>query len=544
MILSFAEASRRKGSNKHARWKDIAADLDSEFWPRVQPSFRIRPGENVFTIGSCFARNIEANLQALGCRVPMLDFRLPPDEYDGAPHAAMNRFHPPAFRQCLEWTAAIRDRDGVVRWADCEPLAFDLGERRWFDLDMATALAVPQQRFIERRQHIYDIFSHAFDAEAMMITPGLIEAWRDAKTGLYTYGAPNQKAMLQDPDRWQFEVLSYARCLEDMVATIDVVRARNPAVKILVTTSPVPLGVTFSGRDIAIANARSKAVLRTVCEEVVSLREQVDYFPSYEIVTLSNPARVWKSDRLHVTYDFIGKIVSYMLGHYLEGVDAAARNHQLGRTRFAAAEFAEAETAARAALAANPGHVEAKVLLGLSLVRQHRWAEAQEVLEPMAEALPERCDVRVGLARALAGAGHTEDAVDLFEGTMALASFTLHDFRSADELLACLPADAAVRFGRRAAQLFPLNPQLYPLLIEALLRAGLKQEATEAVAKATGQANLGAKFLMLFARLFARAGEAEQALALADAALADDPKNSSAASLKERLAHRLETTAS
>ncbi len=544
MILSFAEASRRKGSNKHARWKDIAADLDSELWPRVQPSFRIRPGETVFTIGSCFARNIEANLQALGCRVPMLDFRLPPNEYDGAPHAAMNRFHPPAFRQCLEWTAAIRDRDGVVTWADCEPLAFNLGERRWFDLDMATALAVPQERFIERRQHIYDIFSQAFDAEAMMITPGLIEAWRDLKTGLYTYGAPNQKAMLEDADRWQFEVLPFARCLEDMVATIDVVRSRNPGVKILVTTSPVPLGVTFSGRDIAIANARSKAVLRTVCEEVVSLREQVDYFPSYEIVTLSNPAQVWKSDRLHVSSDFIGKIVSYMLGHYLEGVDAAAQNHQLGRTRFAAGDFAEAEKAARAALAANPAHVEAKALLGLCMVQQHRWAEAQEVLAPMAQADPERCDVRVGLARAWAEAGLTQDAVALFDATMALASFTLHDFRWADELLARVPADAAVRFGQRAAQLFPLNPQVYPPLIEALLRAGLKQEATEALARATGPSNPGAKLLMQFARLFARAGETEQALALADAALADDPKNSSAASLKERLGRRLETTGS
>ena len=51
MKLSYAEARRRKSTNKHARWKDIAGALDSELWPRVQGSFRIRPGETVFTIG-------------------------------------------------------------------------------------------------------------------------------------------------------------------------------------------------------------------------------------------------------------------------------------------------------------------------------------------------------------------------------------------------------------------------------------------------------------------------------------------------------------
>ncbi len=125
-----------------------------------------------------------------------------------------------------------------------------------------------------------------------------------------------------------------------------------------------------------------------------------------------------------------------------------------------------------------------------------------------------------------------------------MASFTLHDFRWADELLACVPVDAAVRFGRRAAELFPLNPQVYPPLIEALLRAGMKQEATQALARATGPSNPGAKLLMQFARLFARAGETEQARTLADAALADDPRSESAASLKARLTRKLEATPS
>ena len=544
MILSYAEARQRKASNKHARWKDIAGDLDAELWPQVQPSFRIRPGQTVFTIGSCFARNIEGNLKALGCQVPMLDFRLPPHEFDGAPHAAMNRFHPPAFRQCLEWTAAIHDRDGVVTWQDCEPLALDFGDGRWFDLDMARALAVPQARFIERRQHIYDIFSQAFTADALMMTPGLIEAWRDVRTGLYIYGAPNLREMLEVADRWNFEVLSYGKCLEDLLATIDVVRARNAGVKILVTTSPVPLGITFSGNDIAIANTRSKAVLRIVCEDVVGARERVDYFPSYEIATLSNPALVWKPDKLHVNHGFIGKIVGYMLDHYLEGVEASAQHYQLARTRFFAGEFAEAETVARAALETNPSHVEAGAILGLSLVSQLRWAAAQQVLAPLADADPERCDVRVGLAWAYAGQGLTDEAAALFDSTMSLPSFTVADFRAADSLLASLPPETAARLADRATTLFPLNPQVYPPLIDALVRGGRRPEAIQALRRATSLSNPGSKLLLRLSLLLAEEGEIEEALARAEAAVAAEPRNKAAAAQRAKLTRDLEAAAS
>ena len=106
----------------------------------MSPSFAIRAGDVVFTMGSCFARNIETNLSLLGCRVPMQDLDLPPSEWSGGVHGAMNRFHPPAFRQTLEWTAKIFDRDGRVQWSDCQNIAFDCSNGTFFDLDMgATA---------------------------------------------------------------------------------------------------------------------------------------------------------------------------------------------------------------------------------------------------------------------------------------------------------------------------------------------------------------------------------------------------------------------
>ena len=536
LMLGYAEAKRLKSSNRRARWRDVVDELNTELWPQVSPTFRLRQGETVFTIGSCFARNIETNLAALGCKVPMLDFRLPAEEFDGSPNSAMNRFHPPAFRQCLEWAARIHDRDGQVAWTDCEPLAFDLGEDRWFDMDMApTALPVPKARFLERRQHIYDIFSSAFRADCLMMTPGMIEAWCDLQTGLYTYGPPYERTMLRIAERWALEVLSYQRCLEDLLATIDVVRARNPGVKVLITTSPVPLGTTFTGRDITIANAHSKAVLRAVCDAVVLERDRVDYFPSYEMATLSNPERVWKADRLHVSQAFIGKIVGHMLDHYIEGVEAASADYQRARALLAGDDPTGAEALARRALGSKPDHVDAKLVLGVALLKQLRWLEAQQVLKEAAVNAPDRCDVRVQLARALAGRRKVERAIAMLEGAMVHPAFTVFDFLAADSVLRRASPDEAARVAARAVERFPLHQEVHVRLVEALLRGGRKPEAIAALRRVASLSHPPAGLLLDLARLLLEAGEREEAAVHLKAALVEDPRNKEALKLRAEL---------
>ena len=536
LVLDYTEAKRRKGGNSRARWRDVAEELSGELWPQVSPSFRLRPGNTVFTIGSCFARNIEANLAALGCRVPMLDLRLPPEEFDGQPNAAMNKFHPPAFSQAMQWTASIYDRDGVVRWEDCEPLAFEVADGLYFDLDMqGSAAPVTQARFIERRQHVYDLFSKVFVADCLMMTPGLIEAWRDLRTGLFNQGTPYHKRMLATPERWRFEVLSFSRCVETLLAAIDVVRARNPGVNILVTTSPVPMSVTFTGRDITIANAHSKAVLRAVCDAVLLERERVDYFPSYEMATLSDPRLVWKSDRLHVSQGFIGKIVGYMLDNYMEGVELAAADYQRARALLANGAAGEAEMAALSALAARPEHLEARIVLGAARNAQGRWAAAVETLAPVVAAEPERADARVQLARALAGSGSVVAAVAMADEAMACSSFVIADFLALDSALGRMPAEEAARLGRRGAELFPRHVEVYLRWADALLRGGRTDEAIEALTRAVDTAHMAAAPILALAQLLFDAGRPGEAITRLDTLLARDPKNKEAAALKARI---------
>jgi len=56
-----------------AKWRTVHRRLrGGTVMPLVQPSFSLRSGDLVFTMGSRFARNIEKHLAHWGCRVPML----------------------------------------------------------------------------------------------------------------------------------------------------------------------------------------------------------------------------------------------------------------------------------------------------------------------------------------------------------------------------------------------------------------------------------------------------------------------------------------
>jgi tetratricopeptide (TPR) repeat protein len=545
-VSSFDQARRRKSGSPRARWKNVADEFAGDVWPELNPSFRIRPGETIFTIGSCFARNIERHLEAVGCRVPMMDFRLPPEEWSGGANGAMNKFHPPAFRQCLEWTAAIFDRDGRVAWTDCEALAFDWGDGRFFDMDMGTTAPVSRERFIERRQHIYDIFSAAFSADCLMMTPGLIEAWRDVTTGLYVHEPPTQKPMVAQRSRWEFEVLAYEQCLADLLAAIDLVRARNPGVKVLVTTSPVPLAATFSGQDIRIANAYSKSVLRAVCGAVTFQRPLVDYFPSYESATLSFPVRVWEPDRIHVSSGFVGKIVAHMLDHYLEGAEEAGRAHQTARTHLMNRSYAEAEAAAREALAARPEHLEAQVVLAEALLCQDRCAEAESEFRALAERQPDRAELWVGVARAVSrlDPARAAEAIAHVETAAALPSVNLSHFRAVGELIRRRAApETAERLSRRAVELFPLHVEAYQPLVNVLLDQGRAGEAIEVLRRAVGLRRAPAQMRVQLAGLLADAGESGEAQQHLRSVLSLEPQNGPASELLRRLTSPAEATA-
>jgi Tfp pilus assembly protein PilF len=297
----------------------------------------------------------------------------------------------------------------------------------------------------------------------------------------------------------------------------------------------VPLTRTFTGRDIAIANSYSKAVLRAACEAVLSEREYVDYFPSYEMAMLSNPALVWRSDRIHVAQSFVGKIVGHMLDHYIDGVEAAAAHYQRARARFAAGAAIEAESEARRALAARPDHREARMLLALALEIQKRWADAEPELRQVLDTDAQRSDVRVLLARVLASEDRIEEAMAMLDEAIGLPSFTADDFFGCERVLARAPADDAIRFSQRAVELFPRHVGVHEQLTAAMLRANREAEAMAALKRAAALSHPTPAILIPLARLLIKAGERNGALDCVEAALNEEPRNKDALRLRAEL---------
>ncbi len=117
-----------------------------------------------------------------------------------------------------------------------------------------------------------------------IFTLGLTEAWVDKRTGRVFPTAPGTIAGDFDPGIYEFKNFSYDEIRADFVEFLDLVRARNPDLKIILTVSPVPLTATATDNHVLVATTYSKSVLRAVAGSLADAYPDVDYFPSYEMI--------------------------------------------------------------------------------------------------------------------------------------------------------------------------------------------------------------------------------------------------------------------
>ena len=284
--------------------------------PQVTPSFRVGPEATFFAIGSCFARNVEERLEQAGARVTSRDIAVR-DLGNGNARAGgvFNKYTPLSVLQELQWAA--------------DPASFPVqaflegGKDRY--IDPYLSLQAGQGNLAEvtaRRHEIAAYFAQAFSADVVILTFGLTETWFDAKTGLALNEAPPPRLLARDPDRFRFACLDVDQCRQIMDEILALLARHGKAgQKRVVTVSPVPLGRTFTGEDVIVANMTSKSTLRTAAKALCATPDGPDYFPSYEAVMLSEPRLSWQSDRRHVSDFIVGQIIGTFMARY--GVTAS-----------------------------------------------------------------------------------------------------------------------------------------------------------------------------------------------------------------------------
>ena len=103
---------------------------------------------------------------------------------------------------------------------------------------------------------------------------------------------------------FQEENLSVGQCVEALSQTVEVLMERNPAVRVIVTVSPIRYAkYGYHGSQM------SKAVLLMALDELVGRFPCVTYFPAYEIVLDElRDYRVYQPDMLHPTQQAVDYI--------------------------------------------------------------------------------------------------------------------------------------------------------------------------------------------------------------------------------------------
>lgn len=333
--FAFDEAQDNfKTRNRFARWftrRDPASSDAVErvrqrvFRPGVNVTRKIKPDDTIFTIGSCFARQAERTLHAQGySALSLVDGKWDFDLTEAAKTGFVNRYNTGSILRELEWASGERDfpEDAIVR------VRFG----RFVDLHSHPVHGAEASRIvIDRRRKLTEYFSQVYQASLVTITLGLIECWYDKSLEDYINFAPifgnhgNKKPLLKDPRRFEFRVLGFEENMENLERIFALLKRHNPGCHIIVTVSPVSLMATFSHRDVVVANCMSKSMLRACAETWQSRHpDEIDYFPSYEMATMSDRRLVWQRDGMHIQPDFASEIIAHFADSFIEKRPAEA----------------------------------------------------------------------------------------------------------------------------------------------------------------------------------------------------------------------------
>jgi hypothetical protein len=279
-------------------------------FPRIENRFSLVDAKKIFTIGSCFARNMEERLP--GYEVPTRRFRVPREEIPPQMRVTtfLNEYNPGTMARRILHAFGLAELpdDTVVDTAGGS-----------VDLLLHTGSPVSRERAFQRRRDISAIYAELPSSDAVIITLGLVEVWYDTGSGAYLNCMPPRDAMRAAPERYVLHVLDTNQALALLDEAIAVIVGNG--IKVLLTVSPVPLHTTLAGVDAAIANCLSKSVLRVCAQQLYLKYQLVDYFPSYEIA-ISGGVSSFLPDQIHVRDEIVAQITEYMLKTYVASAPA------------------------------------------------------------------------------------------------------------------------------------------------------------------------------------------------------------------------------
>jgi len=255
----------------------------SSLW---EPKFEITQEAGVVTFGSCFAQHISGALQNRGFN--WLDGEPAPV---GLSAENKKRFNYGVFSvrtgniysaslllQWLNWASGKQAPPDEVWKAgntyldpfrpNIEPMGFQSIEE----------LSQVRKVSVFRLKKVIEA------ASVFVFTLGLTEGWYNKDFGYEYPMCPGTVGGEFDSSLHCFKNQNYSKIFDALEQSFNLLRQINPSIKLLLTVSPVPLTATASDKHVLVATMHSKSILRAAAGEMAAKNDNVDYFPSYEII--------------------------------------------------------------------------------------------------------------------------------------------------------------------------------------------------------------------------------------------------------------------
>lgn len=274
---------------------------DNQFWNRsvskrsigeldqlYQKKFDISPRDKIAAAGSCFAQHISRRLRSAGYRY--LDYECSPKElpenrrgaYGYGMYSARygNLYTLRQLLQLAEEAFGVKDRVPPV-WERSgrfyDPLRPNVEP---------AGLGSPEEVRDHREYHLSMVRQLFLDMDVFIFTFGLTETWVHTETRRVLPIAPGVMAGEYQPHEYHFHNFTVSEMASDLDAFIGLLKEfRGRDCRFIFTVSPVPLAATAETRHVIVATTYSKSALRVVAGEAARQDSNIDYFPSYEIIT-------------------------------------------------------------------------------------------------------------------------------------------------------------------------------------------------------------------------------------------------------------------
>lgn len=290
---------------------------DDYFYVKPNPSFKIAKSSKVFTIGSCFARNVERALISKGVPLIGSDFALDGDVLHASVGAMNNKVNARSALNKYSTLSIVEEFERVLLDKKVPNEGFiEVEEGKWVDPQLASVLKpLSFEKLFSIRKEVNSLLHAILDADVVFVTLGLNEVWFDNETMCYLNSSPPPALMRSANERFTFSTPQFSEVYSALERFVNLITdMSSKSVKFIITVSPVPLSTTWTSSDVVIANTKSKATLRVCAEQISENFDHLDYFPSFEMVTNSPRKNAWSEDQLHVD----NKMVEFVINNFIE----------------------------------------------------------------------------------------------------------------------------------------------------------------------------------------------------------------------------------